>query len=294
MRPTRATYLAFLTWWKYGSTRPESITPPGAPSPVHLNPDDRRALKKLVHASARNRLSVPIRFWRSMVASLQPDLALDIGANYGECFAGATYPQRTRILALEANPGLIPYLEKTRRAHAAADHMKVVHCLVGDQPAPPRPFFFDPEWTGMGSALEPADAQKRQQILVAVDSVDEILRREFGPVAGRTLLLKMDVEGYEGMVLRGFRTLEAFQEVAGIMEFDTLWLGRAGTPAREVFERLASLGRVFDTVRHQSVLKPARNWSDLAARHGDGDFHTDLVFVSRETALPSGWQVTAH
>ena len=92
-------------------------------------------------------------------------------------------------LALEANPGSIPHLGKTRRAHPAADRMKVNHCLVGDPPAPPRQFSLDPGWMGMGSTLEPADTQGLWQKLVAVCSVDEIPRCESGPVAGRTLLL---------------------------------------------------------------------------------------------------------
>jgi len=62
-------------------------------------------------------------------------------------------------LALEANPGAIPCLGKTRCAHPAADRMKVNHCLVGDPPAPPRQFSLDPGWMGMGSTLEPADTQ---------------------------------------------------------------------------------------------------------------------------------------
>jgi len=66
---------------KYGTARPGSVQPPGAPSAVFLDPGDRRAVKKLIHDSVRGRVSIPVRFWRDMVEKLQPDVALDIGAN---------------------------------------------------------------------------------------------------------------------------------------------------------------------------------------------------------------------
>lgn len=293
MGTARSVRLAFRTWWKYGSTRPSAVQPDGAPSPIYIDPQDRRALKKIVHASIRGRISVPMRFWRSMVEAVQPDLALDVGSNYGECFAGTRYPAGTRVIAVEANPGLIPYLQRTCAAHPQAGQLRVVNCLVGASPGPPQPLYFDPHWTGRGSALAPGADANLQQVLVPVDTLDQIVEREFGPVAGRKLVMKMDVEGYEGTVLRGFGQLESLARVAGILEFDTAWLDKAGTPPREIVERLLALGRVYDTQRHQWALSPVGSWTDLRARHGGGDFHTDLIFHSPGVQLPAAWQVSA-
>ena len=46
--------------------------------------------------------------------------------------------------------------------------------------------------------------------------------------------------------------------------------------------------------RNTAVRVRAGGGQDAAARHGDGDLHADLVFLSRWTALPSGWQLTAN
>ncbi len=81
MNPLKSVYLSFITWRRYGATRPEAVTQPGSPSPVHINPRDRRALKKLAHDSARGRVSVPMHFWRNAVSTPQPQLAVDVGAN---------------------------------------------------------------------------------------------------------------------------------------------------------------------------------------------------------------------
>ena len=290
MSTLKSLVLDTLARLRFGTSRPDHVTLPGAPSPVFLNPADRRAVKKLVYDTVRGRTSVPMRFWRSMVEGLQPDLALDIGANYGECFAGALYHAHTRILALEANPTLVPYLEKTRAAHPSVAAMKVINCLVADRPGKGQPFYFDPAWTGGGSALRPDNPAACKQIVVPVDCLDQIVAREFGPGHGRKILLKADVEGYEGMMLRGFESLTEFGQAAGILEFDTQWLAKAGTPAQEVFARLASHFRLFDTIRHQCKLRAVENWSQLTAKR-DGDFHSDLVFVTEETALPAGWVV---
>lgn len=293
MRTTRSARLAFLTWWRYGSTRPEAVQPDGAPSVIYVDPCDRRALKKIVHASIRKRVSVPMRFWRSMVDAVQPDLALDVGANYGECFAGTWYPAGSRVIAVEANPGLVPYLRRTCAAHPQSGQLRVVNCLAGAAAGSPQALYFDPQWTGRGSALAPAAGTNLQRVLVPVDTLDSIVEREFGVVTGKKLVMKVDVEGYEGTVLRGFGRLESFAQVAGILEFDTAWLDKAGTPPREVFDRLLALGPVFDTLRHQSQLFPIASWAELSARHGGGDFHTDLIFHSRDLKLPSTWQVSA-
>jgi FkbM family methyltransferase len=259
---------------------------------VHLNPEDGRAVKKLVYDSARGRVSVPMQFWRGVVAELQPDLALDIGANYGECFACTGYPPHTRVLVVEANPTLIPYLEKTRAAHPSSGSIRIVNSLVADRPREAQPFYFKPGWTGGGSAVAPENQEGYRRMDLPVDCIDRILQREVGSVSGKRLLLKADMEGYEGMMFSGFASLSEFRQVAGIFEFDTLLLDKAGTPAREVFERLAKRFVMFDSVRHRRLLRHVPDWPRLRALHPEGRLHTDLVFASSEALLPSGWTLS--
>lgn len=290
MNPLKSAYLSFLTWRRYGTTRPHAVTPPGSPAPVHINPRDRRALKKLAHDSARGRVSVPMRFWRDAVTTLQPQLALDAGANYGECFSSMIYPEGIKVVAVEANPGLIPFLDKTRAGHPSASAIRVVNCLVSDRPAQAQTFYYNPGWTGGGSAVAPADPAGYTQIRVPVESIDHILD-DVPPV--ERLVFKADIEGYEGMLFRGFGRLFSARRVAGIFEFDTAMMTRAGTPPREIFELLAARFQVFDTSRHRRTLHPLKNWDTLASVRsaGGGDFHTDLVILSSADETPRGWTV---
>lgn len=285
----KSIYLDLLTWRKYGSTRPDGVMPPGSPSAVFINPHDRRALKKLAHDSARGRVSVPMRFWRDAVSAMQPQLAIDVGANYGECFSSMTYPQGTRVLAIEANPALIPFLEKTRAAHPSASAIRLVNCLVSDSPAPSQPFYFDPNWTGGGSAVLPANHAAMTEVNVAVNCLDQVIEPD-API--ESLVLKADIEGYEGKLFYGFSRLFQCRRVAGIFEFDTSLTEKSGVPPRDVFERLAARFMMFDTRRHTKTLRPVKDWPALVAARGSaGHFHTDLVFVTAESELPSGWTV---
>ena len=283
-------YLDTLTLLKYGTARPSSLQPPGTPAKVFFDPADHRAVKKLIYDSVRRRTSIPVRFWRAMVNQLQPDVALDVGANYGECFASTRYPAQTRILAIEANPALLPYLAQTVAAHPCASAIRVVNCLIAERPGEPQHFYFNPKWTGGGSAVKPETLTTCKDILVPTDCLDQILAREIGPVAGKRLVLKVDVEGYEGLMFRGFETLASFETVAGIFEFDTNLLAKAGTPAEDVFARLAARFRIFDTVRHARCLRPIADWAQLVAARG-AVFHTDLVILSSETLIPPDWQI---
>ena len=284
-------YFDTLALLKYGTPRPGSVQPPGTPAPIFFNPADRRALKKLVYDSVRGRVSIPVRFWRAMVQHLQPDVALDIGANYGECFASTRYPAHTRVLAVEANPTLLPFLQQTVAGHPCANAIRVLNCLIAAHPGEPQHFYFNPRWTGGGSAVKPEHPSAYQDILVSSDCLDQILTREIGSITGKRLLLKADVEGYEGMMFRGFESLPSFGAAAGIFEFDTQLLAKSGTPAPELFDRLAARYRIFETVRHAQRLRQLTDWSQLASKHGEM-FHVDLVFASSETLIPAGWPIT--
>lgn len=295
MQSLKSLYLSFLTRKKYGTTRPDAVVPPGSPSPVHINPADRRALKKLAFDSARGRLSVPLRFWRDAFVTIDPRLGIDVGANYGECFSSRTYAPGVRVLALEANPALIPYLEKTRNNHPSAEQIEVVNCLVSELPSSGQTFYYNPDWTGGGSALAPDKTDGYRQAVVPARSMDHLLG-ELGLAEVPSLVFKVDIEGYEGMFLRGFSRLLSIPRVAGILEFDTAMLARAGTPAEEVFEFLSKRFEVYDTLRHHATLCRMPDWASLvAARSLRGEpFHTDLVVLTSGAELPAGWTVVSR
>lgn len=280
--------LAPLILARHGSLLPGAVTLPDSSQRVYLNPADDRAYKKLVMDSARGRISTPMHFWRDHGRALNPCLALDVGANYGEVFAFGDYAH-SRCIAVEANPTLHPFLEKTRADHPDAPRIRLEACLVGDVEGGEGSLFFSPTWTGGGSAI-PGGAHL-QEAKVKRRSLDAIVA-ELPDWQDSPLLLKMDVEGYEGHALAGFDDLFRRERVAGIMEFDTGMLKKAGTDPEALFQKLARRFAVYLTYPRQRRLGPLGQWADLRTtmdHKGGGEFHCDLAFFSRPDLIAPSW-----
>lgn len=272
---------------RHGSLRPDAIQLPGTNKRVHLNPDDDRAYKKLVMDSARGRVSTPMRFWREHVQAHPGALCLDVGANYGECFAFADYPN-SFCIAVEANPTLLPYLLRTRDGHPDAARIHVESCLVGAEDGIECSLFYSPKWTGGGSAVKAREGLTEAR--VKGRSLDALLAEQ-PDWQSSPLIMKMDVEGFEGHVLAGFGELFHRDRAVGILEFDTTMLRRAGTNPRELYEHLASRFHIYLSQAKSRTLDPISAWADLVRRAKDGELHRDLVFCTHPDMLAPGWRV---
>lgn len=278
--------LAPLILARHGALRPRSITLPGTGHRVHLNPDDDRAYKKLVMDSARRRVSTPMQFWRDHVRALGPALCLDVGANYGECFAFGDYPD-SLCIAVEANPILRPYLDRTRTDHPDADRIQIESCLVGDRDGVESTLYYSPKWTGGGSAVK--SGGHVESATVTARTLDAIVG-DHPAWRNSPLVLKMDVEGYEGHALDGFASLFLREKAVGIMEFDTDMLARAGSDPEALFGRLAERFSLYLSFSRKRILQPLRNWDDLREHAGKESFHRDLVFSSHPDLIVPSWQ----
>jgi FkbM family methyltransferase len=282
---------------RYGTLRPQRVRLNGCDNWVHINPADGRAVKKLIRDPIRGKISHPLAFWRAFNAHLRPQVALDVGVNYGECLFSTDYAPETRIFGVEANPQLIPYIEKSRADHPSRDRMEIIAGLVSDQEAKDIPFFVNREWSGKASAVESlnTDANTTKYLLTA-RTLDKILPRE--QVRGGTLLFKMDIEGYECRAFRGFsETLSAAKLVVGFVEFDSTFVTAAGESPSDYFDYLRERFEIHYRVDGaKQRLASAATLRDLPAGRGtDNRTHTDLVLVTkgapRSAWLAPGWQV---
>jgi len=270
---------------RHGSLRPRSVALPDSSHRVHLNPDDDRAYKKLVMDTARRRISTPMHFWRDHVRALAPCLCLDVGANYGECFAFGDYP-RSLCIAVEANPILLPFLQRTRDEHPDADRILIESCLVGDTDGVESSLYYSPKWTGGGSAIKGGD--DLQVARVMSHTLDALLAPH-SDWRENPLVLKMDVEGFEGHAPAGFSDLFRRKRAVGILEFDTRMLKKAETDPEALFNRLAEHFSVFLTYPKQRLLRPVRQWSELMAHGSEGALHCDLAFASHPDLIAPSW-----
>lgn len=159
---------------------------------LHVDAGDARARRLAV---AKGALSSPvITVWRKLVDELQPDLVIDIGANYGEVAYSVGYPVGAELHLVEANPSIVALLRRTAAGAGGAVH----HCAASDRGGT----------LGLGvrtgeSGLSSVHDQHPGCTVVEVPAarIDSVI------APGRRLLVKIDVEGHALPALRGLRLL---------------------------------------------------------------------------------------
>ena len=283
----KQSFLKTRVWLRYKNYHPDTVTLPISKASVSINPSDNRAYKKLVLDFVRGRESTPMRFWREHVATLDNPLCLDIGANYGEVMANADY-SCAECIAIEANPALITFLNKTRQMHPQGQSIFIQECILGDTAGDLKSFCFSPEWTGGGTART-IDNPNLTVIQQKTDTLDSILAEKPDK---RALLMKLDVEGFEARVFSGFSSIKSWQAIIGIMEFGTAMLQQAGTDPKQFFHFLSSNFDVFLSQRRSTHLLSIDSYTDLEFFYSRTDFHCDLVFTTARSLLAPNWSVT--
>ncbi len=277
-------FYAPLVVMRHGSFRPSRVRIAETGAFIYFNVSDRRAVKKLIYDTARGRVTLPLRFWRDFLHKLQPDLALDVGTNYGECLFGVRYPEETRVLGCEANPDLMPYIRQSRESHPDEARIEVANVLVSEVDEASRYFHVNPTWSGTASIHEPseADAGQMRSHLLSTRRLDSLVTPE--ACEGRVVLLKMDIEGSEPLAIRGFsKSLAAARLVVGFIEFDTQFMQRIGQDGEVFFNELKA---DFD-LYYVSAVKPCtlQSIADFGAlpisRAEDRRIHLDLVLVTK-------------
>jgi FkbM family methyltransferase len=128
---------------------------------------------------------------------------LDVGANIG-CFtvpAARHLKDSGQVLALEAAPGVFPYLQENVRLNNLSN-VKAVQCAVSHEEGAQAPFYQAPaDHFGMGSLAPQFYAEP---VFVATRTLDSLLA-ENG--VARVDVIKVDVEGFEHGVFQGAENL---------------------------------------------------------------------------------------
>jgi FkbM family methyltransferase len=137
---------------------------------------------------------------RFLLQQLRPgDTFLEVGANIGVFTVAASQrvgPQG-RVIAIEASPRIVCYLEANVRANRLGN-VVLIQCAVQDVDSPGVDFFDAPaSHFGMGALAAQFGSPAQRVAGRRLDS----LRAEWG--GGRVALLKVDVEGFEAAVFRG-------------------------------------------------------------------------------------------
>ncbi len=161
---------------------------------LHLLPGDAYSEKLFVFRRQHIGLLLALARISLVGPRGEQSLAVDVGANVGYVAAWlALRSDVSAVVAIEANPKLVPVLERN-----LGDRGRVVHAVAtrhsGRQEFPVNPI--DSSWSGIEN---PSRMEFRLEHVPAV-AIDEILDD-----GGHLGLLKIDVEGHEREVLAGAR-----------------------------------------------------------------------------------------
>lgn len=197
-----------------------------------------------------------------------PSAIIDVGANVGAWATTVTavFPQAP-ILLIDGNPECRSTLEAI--ATASPPPSEAVSAALGPDPRESVSFY----QAGHGSGLlRELTVNRWGTIEVPMTTLDRVACR-MGDPAARTLLLKLDVQGYELEVLKGGAATLARTEVA-ILEVATIPYNEGAPLLHEVVAFMATHGFVvFD------FCGQFRRETDHAL------FQTDVVFVHQNSGL---------
>jgi FkbM family methyltransferase len=216
--------------------------------------------------------------WRKAVARLEPDVALDVGANYGEIAFSSNYPEKCKILLIEANAKLVNLLQKSvssRRQHP--NNWRVVNAAATDKVGHAS-FHINKESSGTSRLLSNADNAGMETEQVETIRIEDLLVSN-----PKIIVFKVDVEGHEVAALRGMHNcLKNAHEYFGIVEISEKNLLEAGSSAEELWELVRGLGKValFD-VDDQLIDVSEFSWKTLLQISRDKkirlNYATDLI-----------------
>jgi FkbM family methyltransferase len=266
---------------KRKSTYPDRVTFANGNS-LFLNPEENRGKAILL----RNGITQPVisHFWSLAVHHLHPTIVIDVGTNYGECIFSENYADDAKIWGIEANPYLIPYIEKSKAVHNNKEQIHIVHSLASNENNKHQDFRVDKNWSGTSSAVA-IDHQEIEQILLPTITIDSLLAHL--SLHHEILLFKIDVEGYEPFVLEGMRKIiSSCKATTGIIEFNSQYIERTGKSLKAFYDFLTQHFNIYMYTNKKTLKKiTAKNYHTFIIEIGKNQFHIDLILTTDEKVV---------
>mmetsp|Transcript_86254 Transcript_86254/g.252286 ORF Transcript_86254/g.252286 Transcript_86254/m.252286 type:complete len:363 (+) Transcript_86254:102-1190(+) len=195
--------------------------------------------------------SLSDEFCQFLKAVKGPADFVDVGANIGtwtvplaRCLRA--HGQGGKVVAVEGVPLIAEYLEASVVRNNLTDIVDVYSYVAGSETVvsggvvgeSPDNVTISLHPTNKGASSILHRGRASSSVRASMTTVDAILSR-YSP---RVLGIKLDVEGYEGHVLKGARRLLENPPCLLSIEVNSLWLESAGTPESEVLGLLRSAG----------------------------------------------------
>ncbi len=195
------------------------------------------------------------------------DSVLDIGANQGvyTVLAGACVGLRGHVYAFEPSSNFYELLRATVHVNGLDAVVTLAKLAVADA-ARDVNLVYDRYWSGAGhlastrnDTLELHHSGQVESEMVHCVSLDE----HFGTRLAKIDAMKMDIEGAEGLALKGMaKLIDRSPRLKIMMEFCVAMLSRYNCDARFVVEFFREREFICWTIKPDGVLAPA-NWEAL-------------------------------
>ena len=243
---------------------------------VAVDPTDKRAQLQLLRHGVKYFSKMQAVVY-SLNAFMKPDLFIDVGVNYGECLFALPLFSKTKVIGFEANPHLMPLLERSLRYNDDLQNVSLVAKAVSDR-AEVLTFKINPRWSGKSRVVEASNSRGGRLVSVEATTLDD----ELLGIADdwKLALVKIDVEGLEQRVLKGAKKLnELGRNIIYLVEYDSQFIGET---AEQVFRWYTDQFEVF--VLQRKGLDRVGSYQELQAVTGDqGRCHCDLLLLKTDS-----------
>jgi FkbM family methyltransferase len=180
------------------------------------------------------------------------DTVLDIGANHGvyALHAALAVGPKGCVHAFEPNPRLARLVDYSLKLNGFGNYATLHPFGVSDT-ARTAKLLFSEAFSGGGVITNQNSSANQQSVDCRLVVLDEL----FSDTSIKIDVIKMDVEGHEGLALRGMRdVLARSPNVKIMMEFGPEMMARAGVSAQEILSMLENLGFVISVIGDQGEL----------------------------------------
>lgn len=183
------------------------------------------------------------KFWADLSAPLQleiitrfhPVIFLDIGANYGfTSLIHHSYNKNARVIAVEASPQLIPFLETNFKQNDLINHT-IINAIVSEKDEEIVSFHLNPKGSQDNRVLGEAGWKDIPVKTLSINTItSEVKPEDF-------IWIKIDVQGYEERVFKGGENfLSEHSNWLIKSEFAPYWLKSQGTDPVSLLQFLIS------------------------------------------------------
>ncbi len=167
---------------------------------------------------------------------------IDVGANIGyfACLMSKLAGPSGKVLAFEPEPQNFKLLERNIEINRLTN-VEAHACALGAREGAARLGLYKAANRGRHSLV---DSEGKSSVEVPVRRLDDVTR-ESAPGVQSWSLVKIDVEGYEGLVLNGAAETLARTEIL-VIEYSPEYLKKSGVGSETIFENLSlHFSRIF-------------------------------------------------